>query len=1693
MLRKFIILLVLGFSQVGIIQGQNNKILSITTPGEGTKGVLKLYKTNDIEPPRALEFKDGEIKTEYLKQHLNEYLGINPKISFQEVESTSDALGMQHQFLKPYYGGLEIEGLGYRIHSRKGFVKSVNGKGIQELNLNLQPTLTEQQAFENARRILNSTDTTRLIGKKLIVSKDFTYQPGSFMVAYQFEIPVTFTDQWRISIDANTGQLINKVNLTNSCFSEKPPIPYVTGMGRTRYNGNQKIRIESVWDGYYQLKGMTENGGIIETSDFNNVTILAFIFGFYSTSPFYSTDTLYNFNDETAAVSAHWAAEQAFEYYFKVHGRNSYDNAGSTITSIVRIDVNMNNAFWSGYYKVLGFGDGSNNNPYVELDVVGHELTHGVVEYEANLAYFNESGALNESFADIFGQSIEFHSLGESINWQIGGHIIDGGIRDMSNPNKKNQPDTYMGNLWYDGIDDNGGVHINSGVQNFWFYLLSNGGSGINDYGLSYSIEPIGVNTASKIAYRNLTEYLSYTSDFLDARIGSLLATEDLYGRNSAIYSEVDQAWDAVGVIDEPIITKLELYDITGTTAKISGELSPRGDSVSYYFEYGPTPAYGSKTMTYHYNGEVIGILKGLTSSTKYFLRLIATNENGSTFFTTEFTTISLEPLIRINSTADITETSANLKGDINPNSLVTSYYFEYGLTPALGMFTPTKLTTDTTEFIEVSIQIQNLIPRQTYYYQLVAYNNYKSVKSSVLKLFTANSPIITSFTPESGIVGATITLTGRNFNPILDQNNVFFGATKGRVISASESELKVVVPGGASMGTINVQDKESGLIAESINDFIPTFNEGFKPKDLQLRVGIDDYIWQAYVQDMDGDGKPDIITNSYGNFSVYQNIRQDDNLTNESFIRSTFPLYNYFKSLFLVDLDGNGLKDIVGFFWQTNDKGYYTGSLRIYPNLSVPGYIFFGTPLDLESTKYMRNFVFGDFNLDGRIDIAGDLRINQESDSSQLIMLRNENIVGQLSDQNFRMHKLIKSDKYIAEIIADDFNKDGKPDLRVSHPGDSNSVIYMNNSTREFYSFDEKLINGWKPTSLYTGFTQDINQDNKKEYISNLANQDYRLVAQTFNSTTTDISLSEQVLIFNDEIRNTRPGDINGDGKVDLIGFKNEVGGMILLNNTIEGSQLSDSTFGKPIRFSKVKYAKKFIINDLNGDGRPEIIVVNEVNSLAHEGSNLEIWQNSPYDCNDPAMVTVQPEYDHAIIQLPPNTTFDQFEFEIKYYYGSYSKVNSLRIDLYPGQTYTLRTRAKCYSDYTEYSFLTFATKCTRETIAIGTIGINSVTLISNDPWNFLIEYSEHNKNEWLSPYGSQILNLQPGTQYDLRARYNCPTSEFEYFQFTTKCASITQITITQTSTDEAIISYTSNYPDIPTFEFSADNISWTPVDGVVLKKITPGVRFYLRGKMPCSSGNSDVYTNFFVLDCPSASDVQVSNISPFMADISWSYSLNLNEYIVRLQNRSKNEDDKFFRVNSKSYLLTDLVPGNRYKIGIAPVCEGNIRFVEIEFTTPCFEPSGISVENLGQTTARIFWNDDYTFNYTIDYSISGSNDWQKNLTQSNSIQLDQLRPGTVYVARVHVGCTTPTPYNLIFETNLYSETTLAPNPTTGIVTIQPSRNLIGSPFRILDSMGREIKSGTLESYTFEFSQLTNGLYTLQIAGEKDFRIIKE
>ena len=129
-----------------------------------------------------------------------------------------------------------------------------------------------------------------------------------------------------------------------------------------------------------------------------------------------------------------------------------------------------------------------------------------------------------------------------------------GALRSMKNPKALSDPDTYLGEYWFNTINsnDNGGVHTNSGVQNYWFYLLTEGGSGENDDGVSYQVTGIGLDDATDIAYRNLTQYLLPDSRYFDAATYSIQAAEDLFGEASQQVQSTQAAWEAVGIYISP-------------------------------------------------------------------------------------------------------------------------------------------------------------------------------------------------------------------------------------------------------------------------------------------------------------------------------------------------------------------------------------------------------------------------------------------------------------------------------------------------------------------------------------------------------------------------------------------------------------------------------------------------------------------------------------------------------------------------------------------------------------------------------------------------------------------------------------------------------------------------------------------------------------------------------------------------------------------------------------------------------------------------------------------------------------------------------------------------------------------------------------------------------------------------------------
>jgi chitodextrinase len=336
-----------------------------------------------------------------------------------------------------------------------------------------------------------------------------------------------------VYVDAISGKIIVEQQIIHTTNAPST--------GATLYNGT--VNITADYNGTaYQLR-QTASGNGIETYTLSGSQDYTLAKDVTSSSSSFTVDSVAN--------QAHWGAERTYDYFYTKHNRNSFDNAGGVIRSYVHYSTNYVNAFWDGSRMTYGDGDRSRGyKPLVAIDICGHEITHGITQFAAALTYSGESGALNESFSDIFGEAVEFYSKGSS-DWLVGCDIglnSCGAFRSLSNPNAYLHPDTYKGSYWYTGSADYGGVHTNSGVQNKWFYILVNGESGTNDLGNPYSVTGIGWDKAARIAYRNLTVYLSASSGFAAARVGSIQAAIDLYGAGSPEVIATTNAWYAVGV-----------------------------------------------------------------------------------------------------------------------------------------------------------------------------------------------------------------------------------------------------------------------------------------------------------------------------------------------------------------------------------------------------------------------------------------------------------------------------------------------------------------------------------------------------------------------------------------------------------------------------------------------------------------------------------------------------------------------------------------------------------------------------------------------------------------------------------------------------------------------------------------------------------------------------------------------------------------------------------------------------------------------------------------------------------------------------------------------------------------------------------------------------------------------------------------
>ncbi|MDR6241066.1 M4 family metallopeptidase [Aureibacter tunicatorum] len=526
-------------------------------PIGGTGSSSKIVRLSDTNGTGIIRFIEENQPFSSFLQRLYSDLRVHPQLTFRLKSQYTDHIGFTHYRYEQLFNGILVDGIEIVAHVKKGYVKTITGAIAHFPQESEGPTTPGRQISESsvldiakshigAQRYSWEPEPGSRPGapmppapqpEKVYLPRDISNLASGYRLAFKINVEAA-SELYHadLYIDAESGTVLY----------ENSEIHYGdhTGNGTTNYEGvKQFITYRMNSSQNYKLSNFA-NGNNYTTKTLNGGK------SYYFSDEIESTDNEWHFATPAgkAAVDVHWGLERSLEIYRSDFSQNSYDNNGGEIECYVNYGNNLVNAFAKG--NRLVFGDGEDGlNPVTELDVVGHEFTHQVVRHTSNLVYSHESGALNESFADIFGTYIEIKTLGDESDWLLGSNQEDGAFRSMSDPNSFRDPDTYRSTYWHTSSFDNFGVHTNSSVQNYWFYLLSEGDKGINSVNFPYDVKPIGLEKAAQIAFRTMTVYLTKNSGYAHARFYSILATEDLYPNEPDVKAMVMHAWDAVNVM----------------------------------------------------------------------------------------------------------------------------------------------------------------------------------------------------------------------------------------------------------------------------------------------------------------------------------------------------------------------------------------------------------------------------------------------------------------------------------------------------------------------------------------------------------------------------------------------------------------------------------------------------------------------------------------------------------------------------------------------------------------------------------------------------------------------------------------------------------------------------------------------------------------------------------------------------------------------------------------------------------------------------------------------------------------------------------------------------------------------------------------------------------------------------------------
>ncbi|MGD0591596.1 MAG: FG-GAP-like repeat-containing protein [Bacteroidota bacterium] len=477
-----------------------------------------------------------------------------------------------------------------------------------------------------------------------------------------------------------------------------------------------------------------------------------------------------------------------------------------------------------------------------------------------------------------------------------------------------------------------------------------------------------------------------------------------------------------------------------------------------------------------------------------------------------------------------------------------------------------------------------------------------KSFSSGWIGYSATTVPTITSFSPTSGPIGTTVTITGTNFDPTAANNIVYFGAVKAQVISSSPSALKVTVPVGATYQPITIT--VNGLTAYSNAPFIVTFVGGGAITSNSFSTKVDfttgSYPFSVAIGDVDGDGKPDlVVTNAVSNsVSVFRNTGTSGTISFAAKVDFTTGLMPF--GIAIVDVDGDGKLDLVV-------ANYNSNTISVFRNTSTSGTISFATKVDFTTGLNPSSVAIGDVDGDGKPDL-----VVANYGSNTVSVFRNTSAIGSVS---FAAKVDFTTGLEPQSVAVGDVDGDGKPDLAVVDSSSTVSV-FRNTSAIGSVSFAASVdfTTGLGPSGVTIG---DIDGDGRPD----LAVVNYNSsTISVFRNTGTSGTISFAAKV--DFTTGLNPssvaiGDVDGDGKLDFAVANYNSSTISVFRNT---GTIGSVSFADKIDFTTGTEPFIVAIGDVDGDGKPDFAVAN------FGSSTVSVFRNTILVDNTPPVFTVSP-----------------------------------------------------------------------------------------------------------------------------------------------------------------------------------------------------------------------------------------------------------------------------------------------------------------------------------------------------------------------------------------------------------------------------------------------------------------------------------